>query len=191
MTVYHGQPAPGSLLAQLDREPTPRAKRQSPEYAEQSGVVKLYQSIGASVYVNSVYGTQPHGVTPGIPDCRIKHTDWRLEWEHECKAPKGRQSKAQHDYMRECEAMGTVYVLGGVQEALDFLDFLGIVEKRLAGTAQFRRRECWLGRIADAKGAGGRFLGRNWYASGWFAGSLATFGYREPRARRIATSDAG
>ena len=66
MTGYHGQPAPGSLLARLERAPTPRAKRQSPEAAEQRGVVRLNQSIGASVYVNSVYGAQPHGVTPGV-----------------------------------------------------------------------------------------------------------------------------
>ena len=42
--------------------------RQRPEYAEQQPVIALYQSIGASVYVRSVYGAHPKGVTPGQPD---------------------------------------------------------------------------------------------------------------------------
>ena len=184
MTTYHGQPAPGSLLAQLDRAPTPRAKRQSPEATEQRGVVHLYQSIGASVYVRSVYGTQPHGVTPGQPDLAIKQPDWRLEWEHEVKPTKGRQSKAQDDYMRECQAMGTVYVLGGVQEALDWLDFLGIVQRRFADTAQFLRREQWPHRLAIASWREHEHeLARRWYASEAFARQLATFGYRPPTRR--------
>lgn len=153
------------------------ARRGKPEYAEQSGVVKLYQSIGASVYVNSVYGAHPKGVTPGIPDMRVKQPDWRLEWDHETKPAKGRQSKAQYDYLRECQAMGTVYVLGGISEALDFLDFLGIVEKRLADTAQFKPRDEWAGMVAEwgpLRGA----VAVDWYASREWAAMFDRYGYK-------------
>ena len=153
-----------------------RAKRQSPEYTEQSGVVKLYQSIRASVYVRSVYGAHPKGVTPGQPDLCIKQPDWRLEWEQEVKPTGKRQSKAQYDYMRECQAMGTVYVLGGITEACEFLAFLGILEMRLP-VVQFKPREVW-GIAIERKWPSRMHLGSAWYASREWAAMFDRYGYK-------------
>ena len=153
-------------------------KRRRPEAIEQTAVVKLYQSIGASVYVNSVYGAHPKGVTPGIPDMRVKQPDWRLEWDHETKPAGKRQSKAQYDYMRECQAMGTVYVLGGLQEALDWLEFLGIVERRLAQTAQFWPRDQWRNRLDRHRLRYAPTLAESWYTSPLFGLQLDRFGYK-------------
>ena len=154
------------------------ARRGRPEYLEQSAVINLYGSIGASVYVRSVYGAHPKGVTPGQPDLCIKQPDWRLEWDHETKPTGKRQSKAQYDYLRECQAMGTVYVLGGLQEALDWLDFLGIVEERLADTAQFRPRKEWVARVFRFRLRWPDTLAECWYTSDVFARQLETFGYK-------------
>lgn len=162
-----------------------RVQRHRPEYVEQSAVVNLYGSIGASVYVNSVYGAHPKGVTPGIPDMRVKQPDWRLEWDHETKPAGKRQSKAQYDYMRECQAMGMVYVLGGLQEALDWLDFLGILERR-NDIVEFKPRELWrntilahrYGRSSVVNETGWGGTAPAWYASEAFARQLGTFGYK-------------
>ena len=155
------------------------ARRGRPEYLEQSAVINLYGSIGASVYVRSVYGAHPKGVTPGQPDLCIKQPDWRLAWEQEVKPAGKRQSKAQYDYMRECQAMGSVVVLGGLSEAIDFLDFIGIVATRLTGTVRFKPRDEWPSRLMIPSWQDSEHrIAENWYASEAFARQLATFGYK-------------
>lgn len=169
--------SPASPLYALQRNQNARA-RQRPEYIEQSGVVKLYQSINASVYVRSVYGAHPKGVTPGQPDLCIKQPDWRLTWEQEVKPAGKRQSKPQYDYMREAQQMGAVYVLGGVFEAMELLDFLGIVAERLPDSVQFLHpREVW-GIAIERKWPSRMHLGSAWYASREWAAMFDRYGYK-------------
>lgn len=174
--VFRPALGPGSPLLAATDKPA-RAKPVSAEAPVQRNVVTLYASCGMSCWVNSVYGTQPHGVTPGIPDMRVKQPDWRLDFDHETKPDGRRQSKSQYDYLRECQAMGTVYVLGGVAEAIDFLDFLGIVAKRLPDTAQFKPRESWRSYM-DWCHERPWLLADAWYASPAFVASIAKHGYR-------------
>lgn len=60
----------------------------------QRAVSLLYASAGCSVWQNTVYGAKPRGVTPGIPDLRVKQPEWRLDFDHEVK-PSGRRQSAE------------------------------------------------------------------------------------------------
>lgn len=172
MTPSLGPSSPLHALAKPKRAHTHK------EAPVQSAVVRLYESCGCSVWSNTVYGAKPKGVRPGIPDLRVKHPEWRLDFDHECKPQGRRQSKEQHEYMTECQQMGTVYVLGGVSEAIDFLDYAGIVGTRLADTARFKPRHEWAGAVALWSMLD---LAECWYDSPAFARQMVAYGYKPPR----------
>lgn len=150
----------------------------------QQAVTTLYQSCGMLVYQNSVYGGKPIGVTPGIPDLRVKRPDWRLDFDHETKAPGKRQSCEQDAYMRVCQTADSIYVLGGTTEALDFLAFLQL-GSRVNDTIQFHTRGLWDGATHWWRDAPWQ-LADLWYATPQFRNALDRYGYKPPRARKHA-----
>lgn len=165
----------------------PREKRRRHAHVEapiQRAVLTLYESCGFSVYQNSVFGVKPIGVTPGIADLRVKQPDWRLDFDHEVKAPNGRQSKEQYGYLLECQAMGSLYVLGGTEYAIAFLAFLGLGTP-VGDIIGFRPRASWP-LIIDALTYqhGWHYVAERWYATDAFAASLEKHGWKAPTGRK-------
>jgi hypothetical protein len=103
---------------------------QQPEKAEQSAIVQLLRTIGASVYVigtkrakGDYQGTRQ---TPGIPDLYVflpstpKHVGGIAVW-IEVKAEGGRLSVAQIGFEVRCRLAGAVHLVGGRDMLIDFL----------------------------------------------------------------------
>ncbi len=157
-----------------------RGARSRPESAEQRAVATLYSACGCSIWQNSVFGHKPIGVTPGIPDLRIKQPDWKLDFDHEVKPEGRRQSEPQYRYMQEAIAMDGLYVLGGVSSAIDFLVFLGL-GTALTDTIHFEPRQEWMS-IMWRWMVGVRDMAEEWYASVAFQVALDKYGYKPPKA---------
>lgn len=145
----------------------------------QQAVGTLYAGIGCTVYQNSVFGTHPKGVTPGIPDLRVKHPIWRLDFDHEVKPPKKRQSEPQWRYMNEAWSMGQIVVLGGVEAAIGFLAFLKLGVP-VGDTIHFKPRESWGEIIARRIDGDREELAAQWYESAAFEKAVAEHGYKPP-----------
>lgn len=164
---------PGSVLRQLD---APTRKYQHKEAPEQASVAQLYGGLGMAVYQNSVFGVQPKGVTPGIADLHPKWVEHRWEFDHEVKAQGGKQSEAQWRYMIECKKMGSIYVLGGTDSAIDFLIWLKLGE-RAGPTIRLHPRERIRAQMARNVSLGPAILAGEWYASPEFLNSVDVYGY--------------
>jgi hypothetical protein len=111
--------------------------RRRPEKAIQRDVVGLYRSVGAQVWDTS----QPFRalITPGLPDLWVvirargyrarvlKHQS--IAFWHETKRPGAKLSPAQKRFKEEAAACGLWVVVGGVAEAVTFLQDQGILEQ--------------------------------------------------------------
>ena len=100
------------------------ATRQQPERQEQKAIVRLLQSLGATVYVLGT--TRPAGgymgtcQTPGIPDLYAFLPAGGALWV-EVKATGGRLSPAQLAFRELCASRGVHYVTGGVDSVAAWL----------------------------------------------------------------------
>lgn len=95
----------------------------------QHDVVKLYQAMGCDVYSLS----QPRATmqTPGLGDLFVVCWRKRLAWWHESKrrvdGKLTKQSDEQAEFQEKMDVCGIPYVLGGYQEAYDFLRSIGVI----------------------------------------------------------------
>jgi len=99
-------------------------------------VGKLYAGVGCSVY--STQQTRPSRQAIGLPDFWVMHPRLGGFW-HEVKREGGKQSPGQVDFQQRCAAAKVDYVLGGVDEAQDYLRRRGLlqseaVKQQLAAT---------------------------------------------------------
>jgi hypothetical protein len=100
--------------------------RGRPEHdLERGQVAPFYGGLGVSVYATSAR-VWAKGVTPGIADLDCFFTKLAFHFYHETKVPGKRQSEAQRNFERDCIATGVPYVLGGMDEAFDFIEWLGL-----------------------------------------------------------------
>lgn len=94
----------------------------------QHDVVKLYEDLGCVVARLSQY--RASRVVEGLPDLLVfpplRARSAGPFW-HEVKTPSGKQSPAQLEWQRLCEARGVVYVVGGTAAAIDQLRAIGLV----------------------------------------------------------------
>jgi len=91
----------------------------------QRAVMRVYQAFGCEVRrFNEGRRTR---ISEGWPDifvfCRQKAT----HWVHEVKVPGGEQSPQQSETQELCEACRLPYILGGVHEAQDYLQRIGVI----------------------------------------------------------------
>lgn len=95
------------------QRPVPRERH------EENAGDRLMHSLGFSVIrLSQTRATQQ---TPGIPDRRYYHPELGEAFWWEAKRSKGgRQSPAQREFQRLCEATGDVYVLGDFEALVDY-----------------------------------------------------------------------
>lgn len=94
------------------------------EKAVVARLMYVYKSVGCSIY--STQQTRPSRQALGLPDLYVVHP--RLGgWWHEAKRPGGRQSTVQRAFQLTVETAGIGYVLGGVDEALLYLEKRGLI----------------------------------------------------------------
>jgi hypothetical protein len=170
---WPGKLGPDSPLPKLG---APTRKYTRKEAPVQRNVATFYGSLGMTVYQNSVFGVQPKGVTPGIPDLHPKWPEYRWEFDHEVKAEGYRMSFSQDVYLQECIAMETIYVVGGMDSAVDFVCGFLALGKPVGDTVQLfdpgvRRRNMQTA-IEDPA-----FLARLWYDSPYFDASMRRYGF--------------
>lgn len=113
-----------------------RARR--PEKQVQADVVRLFRQFGGEVIDTS----QPFAaaITPGLADLLVFFPRRHQMCFFETKAAGGRQSAAQQRFQGLVEACGGHYVLGGMDEAIAYLQEIGLVPTtyRRAGLAAGR-----------------------------------------------------
>ncbi len=103
-------------------------RAEQPETTVQREVRKVYEAAGcfaATLSRKGRFGPRGTGQTPGVSDLYLLHR--RIGgWWHETKTDEGRMSSAQENFANKCEEAGVPCVVGGVQEALEFLQEAGI-----------------------------------------------------------------
>ncbi len=119
------------------------ARRHPLEKTEQANVVKLYRSIGATVFVSGTtrrkgdrcpqckafVPNRDHGThqTAGIPDLFVflppapNRSSTPEPLFHEVKAVGGRLRPEQQQFRQQCLASGVLHVVGGLDAAIEFL----------------------------------------------------------------------
>jgi hypothetical protein len=96
------------------------------EKDEQRDVYRLYVALGCEV----VWFSQPRATmqTEGIPDLKVYCRRKGLTWWHETKRTVGgRQSDEQRHFQQRATCCGEEYVLGGWEEAVQFVRARGLV----------------------------------------------------------------
>ena len=94
-------------------------------------VCHLYRSVGCEVYRFSQARASQQ--TPGIPDLLVYMLRQpRVAFFHEVKTPKGRPSLAQERHKALADMCGIHVVVGGVAEAVAYLQSLDV---RIGATA--------------------------------------------------------
>jgi hypothetical protein len=147
-------------------------QRNRPEHDhERYQVCPFYSGLGIDVYATSAR-VWAKGVTPGIPDLICFWPRLGFHFFHESKLPPNRQSIAQHNFAECCIETGVPYVLGGIEEAMQFAVYLGIAVS-VGPTVQVKQREKW----PTVECA--RRLIQNWPWSVCRTDALETFGHRE------------
>jgi len=117
-------------------------KRGRPEHdVERGQIVPFYSGLGFDVYATSAR-VWAKGVTPGIPDLIVFSEKLGLQFFHETKLEPNRQSDGQLQFEKHCVAAGIPYVLGDVEDAMNFAVHMGIA-KRVGPTVQVKPREQW------------------------------------------------
>lgn len=85
----------------------------------------LYKAVGC-VKIASTQQTRRSRQTVGLPDLYLLHP--RIGgWWHEAKRPGGKQTPEQRAFQECCDLCNVGYVLGGYDEALNFLRGRGLV----------------------------------------------------------------
>lgn len=92
-------------------------------------IIPFYVALGFDVYATSAQ-VHAKGVTPGIPDLYVVSEKHGFAFWHEAKRPiadRGwkRQSAAQRQFQQRVGAI-TPYVLGDIESAYDFAQWIGL-----------------------------------------------------------------
>jgi hypothetical protein len=91
----------------------------------QAAVMRVYQAFGCEVRrFNEGRRTR---VSVGWPDIFVFNRQKATHWVHEAKVPGGQQSEEQSATQELCEACHLSYVLGGVHEAQQQLQKVGLL----------------------------------------------------------------
>jgi hypothetical protein len=116
--------------------------RGRPEYNEERGaVIPFYAGLGIKCYATSARN-HPIGIDQGIADVVCFWERLRFSFFHETKVPPRRQSLYQFQFEANCIATVTPYVLGGLEEALAFAEWMG-VGQIVGPTMRVKPREKW------------------------------------------------
>lgn len=107
--------------------------RGDPESGIQARVVKLFRLAGCKVYPTSQYRVSRQAV--GMADLFVVHPGKRVAFWWECKAPSGKLSNAQWDFCQVVRAVGVEYEFGGYEEAVHYLECLGVIVPQTKRTA--------------------------------------------------------
>jgi hypothetical protein len=147
------------------------SERNRPEAnVERGQICPFYGGLGIEVYPTSVR-VHPIGVRPGVADLICFFPRLGFHFFHETKVPPRRQTKEQREFEQACIDTNVPYVLGGIDEAMDFIVFLEL-GWRVGPTVQFKPRIQWP--IADS------FIevGNEWSTTAAVRAAHEKFGYR-------------
>lgn len=92
---------------------------------ERGQICPFYGGLGIEVYPTSVR-VHPIGVRPGVADLICFFPRLGFHFFHETKVPPRRQTKEQRAFEQACIDTNVPYVLGGTDEAMEFVIHLGI-----------------------------------------------------------------
>ena len=98
--------------------------------SERAVVARLmyaYKAVGCTIYSTQQF--RPSRQALGLPDLYLVHPRLGGFW-HEAKRPGGRQTPVQRAFQATVEEAGVDYVLGGVEEAMAYLERRGLVINR-------------------------------------------------------------
>lgn len=146
--------------------------RNRPEHDhERNQVCPFYGGLGIEVYPNSTR-VKPVGVRPGIADLTCFFPRLAFHFYHETKLEGKRQTEEQYKFEQNCIATNTAYVLGGIDEAMDFIVFLEIAE-RVGPTIRVRPRNEWPNWSSFIE------IGNEWSRSNYRRLASEKYGYRK------------
>lgn len=108
---------------------------------ERGSVIPLYAGFGINNYCTSAR-VKAVGVSAGVPDVICFWERLGFNFYHETKIPLRRQTRAQWLFERDCARSNVPYVLGGVEEAMAFIAWMGVAD--IVGiTMRVKAREKW------------------------------------------------
>jgi hypothetical protein len=147
------------------------SERNRPEAnVERGQICPFYGGLGIEVYPTSVR-VHPIGVRPGVADLICFFPRLGFHFFHETKVPPRRQTREQREFEQACIDTNVPYVLGGIDEAMDFIVHLGL-GVRVGPTVRVKPRNEW------PLGAPFSSIGRSWSMSAGLADAHQKFGYR-------------
>lgn len=116
--------------------------RGRPEHDHERGqVCPLYGGLSIEVYPTSTR-VKPVGVRPGVADLICFFPRLGFHFFHETKMEGKRQTEEQWKFEQNCIATNVPYVLGGIDEAIEFVVFLSIAHK-VGPTIRVKPRDQW------------------------------------------------
>lgn len=145
--------------------------RGRPEHdLERGQVCPFFSGLGIDVYPTSARN-HVIGIRKGVPDLICFSERLGFHFFFETKVEGRRQTKEQHDFEQSCIAANVPYVLGGIEEAMEFVVFLEIAD-RVGPTVRVRPRDQWPKFGFDD-------LGKEWARHPARLASIQKFGYRK------------
>lgn len=146
--------------------------RTRPEFDhERSQVCPFFSGLGIDIYPTSARN-HVIGIRKGTPDLICFWERLGFQFYFETKVEGRRQTREQHDFELNCIATNVPYVLGGIDEAMDFVVFLEIAE-RAGPTIRVKPRDKWPIKDAFAD------IGNEWARSNYRNENFLRFGYRK------------
>jgi hypothetical protein len=155
------------------------SERNRPEAnVERGQICPFYGGLGVEVYPTSVR-VHPIGVRPGVADLICFFPRLGFHFFHETKVPPRRQTREQREFEQACVDTNVPYVLGGIDEAMDFIVHLGL-GVRVGPTVRVKPRNEWPEHYPDQIEYVGELAvqRRSWPMSAATRDAHQKFGYR-------------
>lgn len=145
-------------------------KRNRPEHDhERYQLCPFYSGLGIDVYPSSAR-VWAKGIRPGIADLICFWPKLELHFFHETKLSPNRQTRDQYEFELSCIATNVPYILGGIDEAMDFAVLLEIAE-RVGPTIRVKPRAEW-------PTGGYEEIAAEWARSNYRQQAFLRYGYR-------------
>lgn len=110
---------------EAERARTPAIDPDAIEKDEQREVVKMYRAHGC--LVRNLSQARRTKQAPGLPDLWIVHRGKAKAWWMEVKRQAGgRLSPGQIEFQEDCRLCGVGHLVGGVREAMVYLEGIGV-----------------------------------------------------------------